>query len=109
MRPQLLDRFGITVEVSGTPDASERVEIVRRRLHYESDPAEFANKWAAADRRLAAGVAEARERLPATHLSDETLHKIAVLCSQLGVDGLRGDLVTAKTARTLAAWEAATR
>ncbi len=106
LRPQLLDRFGITVEVSGTPDASERVEIVRRRLHYESDPAEFASKWAEADLQLAAGVGEARERLPATHLSDDTLHKIAVLCSQLGVDGLRGDLVTAKTARTLAAWEA---
>jgi magnesium chelatase subunit D len=106
LRPQLLDRFGITVEVSGTSDASERVEIVRRRLHYESDPAEFTNKWAEADRQLAAGVEEARERLSATHLSDDTLHKIAVLCSQLGVDGLRGDLVTAKTARTIAAWEA---
>ena len=106
LRPQLLDRFGITVEVSGTPDASERVEIVRRRLHYESDPAEFATKWAEADRELAGSVQEARERLPATHLSDDTLHKIAVLCTQLGVDGLRGDLVTAKTARTLAAWEA---
>lgn len=106
LRPQLLDRFGITVEVTGTPDASERVEIVRRRLHYESDPAEFAHKWAGADLQLAAGVREARERLPATHLSDETLYKIASLCAQLGVDGLRGDLVTAKTARTLAAWEA---
>lgn len=106
LRPQLLDRFGITVEVTGTPDASERVEIVRRRLHYESDPAEFVHKWTEADLQLAAGVREARERLPATHLSDETLYKIASLCAQLGVDGLRGDLVTAKTARTLAAWEA---
>ena len=106
LRPQLLDRFGITVEVSGTPDASERVEIVRRRLHYEADPAEFASKWTLADRQIAGSVVEARERLPATRLSDDTLHKIAVLCTQLGVDGLRGDLVTAKTARTLAAWEA---
>jgi magnesium chelatase subunit D len=106
LRPQLLDRFGITVEVSGTPDASERVEIIRRRLHYESDPTEFAHKWTAADRELAGSVEEARKRLSATYLSDETLHKIAVLCTQLGVDGLRGDLVTAKTARTLAAWEA---
>ena len=105
LRPQLLDRFGISVEVSGTPDADERVEIVRRRLHYESDPAEFATKWSGADMDLARSVEAARDRLPATHLSDASLHKIAVLCSQLGVDGLRGDLVTAKTARTLAAWE----
>ena len=105
LRPQLLDRFGIAVEVSGTPDASERVEIVRRRLHYESDPTEFTAKWSEADLNLAHSVETARDRLPATHLSDASLHKIAVLCSQLGVDGLRGDLVTAKTARTLAAWE----
>jgi magnesium chelatase subunit D len=106
LRPQLLDRFGVTVEISGSSDAAERVEIVRRRLSYEADPTGFAAKWAAADRELARGVQEARERLPATHLPEETLHKIADLCTQLGVDGLRGDLVTAKAARALAAWEA---
>jgi magnesium chelatase subunit D len=106
LRPQLLDRFGITVEVSGNLDAEERVEIVRRRLSYETHPEDFAGKWAAADAELARGVQEARERLPVTHLPEETLHKIAALCTQLGVDGLRGDLVTAKAARALAAWEA---
>ena len=106
LRPQLLDRFGITVEVSGNLDASERVEIVRRRLRYEADPAGFAAKWAGPDGELARNIEGARGRLPATHLSEETLHKIAVLCMQLGVDGLRGDLVTAKAARALAAWEA---
>ena len=106
LRPQLLDRFGITVEVSGSLEARERVEIVRRRLGYEADPAAFAADWAAADKDLARGVGEARERLPDTRLPEETLHKIAVLCTELGVDGLRGDLVTAKTARALAAWEA---
>jgi magnesium chelatase subunit D len=105
LRPQLLDRFGITVEVSGNPDAEERVEIVRRRLLYEADPPAFAARWAAAEEDLARGIEEARERLPATHLPEETLYKIAALCTQLGVDGLRGDLVTAKTARALAAWE----
>jgi magnesium chelatase subunit D len=105
LRPQLLDRFGITVEVSGTPEAEERVEIVRRRLLYETDPAAFAAKWAAADGELARGVEEARERLPTTHLPEETLYRIAAVCTRLGVDGLRGDLVTAKTARALAAWE----
>ncbi|MCA1849062.1 MAG: VWA domain-containing protein, partial [Actinobacteria bacterium] len=105
LRPQLLDRFGVTVEVSGNDDASERVEIVRRRLSYEADPGGFADGWAADDGELARGVQEARRRLAATRLSEETLHKIAALCTQLGVDGLRGDLVTAKAARALAAWE----
>src|SRR3712207_4162951 len=105
LRPQLLDRFGVTVEVSGSLDAAERVEVVRRRLHYEADPEDFAGKWADDDGELARGVQEARERLPATHISEETLHKIAALCTHLGVDGLRGDLVTAKASRALAAWE----
>jgi magnesium chelatase subunit D len=105
LRPQLLDRFGITVEVSGNLDADERVEIVRRRLRYEADPPAFAEEWVPADEDLARGVGAARGRLPATRLPEETLRKIAVLCTELGVDGLRGDLVTAKTARALAAWE----
>jgi magnesium chelatase subunit D len=105
LRPQLLDRFGVTVEVSGNDDAAERVEIVRRRLRYEADPEGFADRWAADDGELARGVQEARRRLTTTHLPEQTLHKIAALCTQLGVDGLRGDLVTAKAARALAAWE----
>jgi magnesium chelatase subunit D len=106
LRPQLLDRFGVTVEVSGNLDANERVEIVRRRLRYEADPEDFAAEWAAADGELAHGIEEARESLPAVHLPEETLHKIAAVCTHLGVDGMRGDLVTAKAARALAAWEA---
>jgi magnesium chelatase subunit D len=105
LRPQLLDRFGVTVEVSGSLNANERVEVIRRRLHYDADPDDFAGKWIDGDAELARGVQEARQRLPATHLSEETLHTIAYLCTQLGVDGLRGDIVTAKAARALAAWE----
>jgi magnesium chelatase subunit D len=106
LRPQLLDRFGVTVEVSGNLDASERVEIVRRRLRYEADPATFAADWATADGELARGIEQARAGLPAVRLPEETLHQIAAVCTHLGVDGLRGDLVTAKAARALAAWEA---
>jgi magnesium chelatase subunit D len=106
LRPQLLDRFGVTVEVSGNLDAAERVEIVRRRLRYEASPGEFATEWASADQDLARGIEDAREGLPDVSLSDETLHQIAAVCTHLGVDGLRGDLVTAKAARALAAWEA---
>ena len=105
LRPQLLDRFGVTVEVSGSPDPTERVEVVRRRLHYEADPAEFAAKWSGADARLALSVEAARQRLPGVSLGEETLVAISTLCADLGVDGLRGDLVTAKTARALAAWD----
>ena len=105
LRPQLLDRFGITVEVTGSPDPAERVEIVRRRLQHEADPEDFADKWADDDGDLARFVEKARERLPSTRVPDDVLYKVAALCAELGVDGLRGDLVTAKTARALAAWD----
>lgn len=105
LRPQLLDRFGITVEVAGSPDPTERVEIVRRRLHYEADPAEFSDKWSNADSELASSVGAARGRLPGVLLGEETLVAISTLCADLGVDGLRGDIVTAKTARAMAAWD----
>ena len=105
LRPQLLDRFGVTVEVSGNLDADERVEIVRRRLRYEADPQAFATEWTAADGELACGIEKARKGLSVVRLPEETLHQIAAVCTHLGVDGLRGDLVTAKAARALAAWE----
>ncbi len=105
LRPQLLDRFGTTVEVAGSPDPTERVEVVRRRLHHEADPRDFAKKWSTADAELARLVAQARERLGETRVPEEVLYKVAALCAELGVDGLRGDIVTAKTARALAAWE----
>ncbi len=105
LRPQLLDRFGITVQVTGSPDPAERVEVVRRRLHYEADPEDFAKKWSAVDGEIAGSVEEARKRLETTRLPEGVLYKIAALCAELGVDGLRGDIVTAKTARALAAWD----
>ncbi|HEX6711446.1 MAG TPA: putative cobaltochelatase [Rubrobacter sp.] len=106
LRPQLLDRFGVTVDVAGSPDPADRVEVVRRRLRYETDPEEFATEWSAADGDLAASVESARLWLPKVGLDEDILFGISTLCAELGVDGLRGDLVTAKTARTLAAWEA---
>lgn len=105
LRPQLLDRFGVTVDVTGSPDPAERVEVVRRRLHYEADATDFDMKWSVADVEIAHSVQAARDRLPGVRLADEDLLRISTLCAELGVDGLRGDIVTAKTARTLAAWE----
>ncbi len=106
LRPQLLDRFGVTVEVSGSPDPADRVEVVRRILRYEAAPEEFSREWSNVDAKLAASVESARLRLPGVGLDEDILFRISTLCADLGVDGLRGDLVTAKTARTLAAWDA---
>jgi len=104
LRPQLLDRFGLTVEVAATRDPAERAEVVRRRLAYEADPVGFAAQWAAADAELAQHIAAARERLPQVVLGDRALREITTVCAAFDVDGLRADLVTAKCAIALAAW-----
>jgi magnesium chelatase subunit D len=104
LRPQLLDRFGLTVEVAATRDPEERADVVRRRLAYEADPAGFAAQWTAADAELAEHIAAARERLPKVVLGDHALREITTVCAAFDVDGLRADLVTAKAAVALAAW-----
>src|SRR5207247_1520194 len=105
LRPQLLDRFGVTVEVRGNADLGERVEVVRRRLAYEADPSAFEEAWAAADAAHGRRIVAARERLPRVRLPDEMLQRVALACAAFEVDGLRGDIVTAKTAAAIAAWE----
>ncbi|HZD38539.1 MAG TPA: ATP-binding protein, partial [Actinomycetes bacterium] len=105
LRPQLLDRFGVTVEVRGNTDPAERVEVIRRRLAYEADPDGFAAAWAAQDAALTQRIEAARRRLPGVRLDDELLRRIAAVCAAFAVDGLRGDIVTAKVALALAAWE----
>ena len=103
LRPQLLDRFGLGVEVSAPAEPAERAEIVRRRLAYEADPVAFAARFAAADADVAASIVAARERLAAVRLPERELDRIVRACAQIGVDGMRGDVVTARTARVLAA------
>jgi magnesium chelatase subunit D len=105
LRPQLLDRFGVTVQVRGNAEPAERVEVIRRRLAYEADPDGFAAAWAAQDAALTDRIVAARRRLPSVRLSDELLQRIAEVCAAFAVDGLRGDIVTAKAALALAAWE----
>jgi magnesium chelatase subunit D len=104
LRPQLLDRFGLTVQVTASQDPAERAEVVRRRLAFEADPAAFARRFAADTQALAAQVAAARSRLPQVELPDAALRQICAVCGAFGVDGMRADLVTARTAIALAAW-----
>jgi len=104
LRPQLLDRFGLTVEVTATRDPLERAEVVRRRLAHEADPDGFAQRFADADAELAASIAAARDRLPQVVLGDHALQEVTTVCAAFDVDGLRADLVTAKAAVALAAW-----
>ncbi|WP_035849138.1 putative cobaltochelatase [Cryptosporangium arvum] len=106
LRPQLLDRFGLTVEVTASRDPAERAEVVRRRLAYEADPEGFAARWAEHDAELAGHIVEARARLADVVLSDAALRRISAVCAAFDVDGLRADLVTARTAVALAAWHA---
>ncbi|GAA2599529.1 putative cobaltochelatase [Actinomadura fulvescens] len=104
LRPQLLDRFGLTVEVAATRDPEERAEVVRRRLRFEDDPAGFAAGWAEAEAELAGRIAAARGRLAGVVLTDAALRQITAVCAAFEVDGLRADLVTARAAIALAAW-----
>ncbi|MEU5530272.1 VWA domain-containing protein [Micromonospora chersina] len=105
LRPQLLDRFGLTVEVAASRDPAVRAEVVRRRLAADTDPAGFAAGWAEADAEVARRVAAARRRLPRVALPDAALRQIAEVCAAFDVDGMRADIVTARTAVAHAAWQ----
>ncbi|WP_051759766.1 VWA domain-containing protein [Herbidospora cretacea] len=104
LRPQLLDRFGLTVEVRASRDPGERAEVIRRRMAYERDPEGFSADWAAREQELAARIAEARERVRSVRLPDAALKQIATVCAGFEVDGMRADLVTAHAAVAHAAW-----
>jgi magnesium chelatase subunit D len=104
LRPQLLDRFGLTVEVASSRDPEQRVAVVRRRLAYEADPDAFAAGYDAADARLAADIRAAKALLPSVRLTDAALRQIAEVCASFEVDGMRADIVTARTAVANAAW-----
>ncbi|WP_327170978.1 putative cobaltochelatase [Streptomyces sp. NBC_01336] len=104
LRPQLLDRFGLTVEVAASRETGLRVEVVRRRLAYDDDPAAFAAQWADEEGALRARIVAARALLPQVRLGDGALRQIAATCAAFEVDGMRADIVMARTATALAAW-----
>nr|WP_071289427.1 magnesium chelatase subunit D family protein [Mycolicibacterium llatzerense] len=107
LRPQLLDRFGLTVDVYASRDVDVRVEVIRRRMSYEADPAGFSERYAADDVELAGRIAKARAAVAAVLLPDNELRRIAALCAAFDVDGMRADLVVARTAVAHAAWRGA--
>ncbi|WP_422748210.1 VWA domain-containing protein [Mycobacterium sp. WMMD1722] len=107
LRPQLLDRFGLTVDVAASRDVDVRVEVIRQRMAFEADPTGFAESYAAADSELARRVAAARAAVASVVLPDSELRRIAALCAAFDVDGMRADLVVARTAVAHAAWRGA--
>lgn len=104
LRPQLLDRFGLTVEVAASREPDQRVEVVRRRLAYDDDPAAFAGRWAETEAALRERIVAARALLGGVRLGDGALRQIAATCATFEVDGMRADIVMARTATALAAW-----
>ncbi len=107
LRPQLLDRFGLSVEVTSPKEIDTRIEVIRRRDAYENAHAAFVAEWAPHDAALRARILEARAALPGLNTSNVVLHDCAAVCLALGSDGLRGELTLLRTARALAAYEGA--
>jgi magnesium chelatase subunit I len=105
LRPQLLDRFGLSVDVKTPTDLGMRVDIVRLRDEFERDREAFVKKWKRKDGSIRRKIEKARERLDDVELPGEVLEKAAELCMRLGTDGLRGELTLIRAARALACLE----
>jgi magnesium chelatase subunit I len=105
LRPQLLDRFGLSVEVKTPTDLPTRIEVVRRRDAFERDPAGFIASWEKEDAKLRRRLTAARARLADVQVPDRVLEQAAGLCMALGTDGLRGELTLMRAARALAAFD----
>lgn len=104
LRPQLLDRFGLCVDVKGISDVSRRVELIKHRLSYEADPEAFAANWQAAETDLCGQILNAKQLLSEVRISDDMLELISQICVDMAVDGHRADITMMKTSITLAAF-----
>ncbi len=104
LRPQLLDRFGLTVDVIGEQAVEKRVDIIKRRLAFEASPAAFADEYACEQQQLADHIQRASNLLPQVQMDEKLYELIAFISSTLGVDGHRADIIMVKTAMTLAAY-----
>jgi len=104
LRPQLLDRFGLCVEVTGLHNLDARMAVVERRLAFERDPEGFAAQWQGEQDIIRQAILDAGERLPQVRFSDDLLRLITAICVDQGVDGHRADIFMLKVAQTLAAY-----
>ena len=105
LRPQLLDRFGLSVEVTTPSDLADRVEVVRRRDAFDRDPAAFLQTWSGRDSLVRDQIASAQALLPSVEAPDAVLEQGSRLCMAVGADGLRGELTLLRASRALAALE----
>lgn len=105
LRPQLLDRFPLSVTVERINSVKDRIEIVKRNMEFEADPEKFYEKYKPLQKELRSRIAQARKMLKDVIIPENLLEAICKTCSELKVDGLRPDIVIAKTASTLAAFE----
>ena len=103
LRPQLLDRFGLSVDVTTPRDIDQRIEVVRRRDAFEREPEAFCAKWAEADAALRRAIQSAQDKISAIEAPEAILRKASELCLSLGADGLRGELTLVRAARAKAA------
>jgi len=104
LRPQLLDRFGLCVAITGIMQSEDRIEIIKRWDAYEADPGAFYNEWKSEDEKLTKKIVDAQKLLPEVGLSNKILGKIANVAIEIGVDGHRADLVMMKASKTIAAF-----
>lgn len=107
LRPQLLDRFGLALEIKTPEDLATRIEVVKRRVAFEQDPQAFVRSYAAEEEDLARQLQAARTRLREVSVPDPVVERAAQLCQALGTDGLRGELTLIRAARAAAALEGA--
>jgi magnesium chelatase subunit D len=105
LRPQLLDRFGLTVEIAAPRDPELRAEVVRRRMAFDRDPESFVATYTASEDELRFRILAARSLVPSVRLDDRRLATIARVCAAFEVDGMRADIVTARAAAAHAAWQ----
>jgi magnesium chelatase subunit I len=105
LRPQLLDRFGLSVDVRTITDLELRIEVIRRRDAYEADPAAFSALWARRDAAIRSRVVAARRILRQVVVPDGVLSRMSQLCMRLGIDGMRGELTLMRAGRAAAALE----
>ncbi len=107
LRPQLLDRFGLSVEITSPKDIIQRVEVVKRRDAFETNYDNFIKKWRREDSKIRKRIVTAKELIKTMKIAENVLEDCAKLCLALGADGLRGELTLLRAARSIAAYEGA--